>query len=228
MNSDQVTCTSEAQSKAISKITNTNCAIIPTGIQVQQIMTLSRERSTSGVYEIFCPRYLKPNYNIHVIIKAFKQYITKFPDSRLTLMKGSGQYAIEIETLVSSLGLTTSVRFINKMGLSGLVQTYSNSDLVVMIPESDGTPNTALEAMVSKVPVLLGKAAYDETLFSKNWVWRLSENSTKQLLEKLLEIRNSETEFLKKRLTQAQNIVISNASLDRAIDKINSLYANFG
>jgi glycosyltransferase involved in cell wall biosynthesis len=97
-----------------------------------------------------------------------------------------------------------------------------------MIPESDGTPNTALEAMVSKVPVLLGKAAYDETLFSKNWVWRLSENSTKQLLEKLLEIRNSETEFLQKRLTQAQNIVISNASLDRAIDKINSLYANFG
>jgi glycosyltransferase involved in cell wall biosynthesis len=46
-----------------------------------------------------------------------------------------------------------------------LYQTYKDASLVVMTPKSDGTPVSALEAMICKKPVILPPITYDEDLF---------------------------------------------------------------
>ena len=44
-----------------------------------------------------------------------------------------------------------------------------------MIPTSDGTPNSALEAMLCKTPVIDGQANYDELIFNLNTVSKIDK-----------------------------------------------------
>jgi hypothetical protein len=60
-----------------------------------------------------------------------------------------------------------------------------------MTPKTDGTPNSALEAMAAKCPLILGSFKYDEDLFSDSFCHRLSSDSAKELTILIRESLNS-------------------------------------
>jgi trehalose-6-phosphate synthase len=48
-----------------------------------------------------------------------------------------------------------------------LIEEYKQSDLVVMVPHSDGTPNSALETMLCKKPLIMSDLNYQSPLFNE-------------------------------------------------------------
>jgi hypothetical protein len=58
---------------------------------------------------------------------------------------------------------------------------FKLSSLAIMTPKTDGTPNSALEAMAAKCPLILGSFKYDEDLFSERFCHRMKTDSVQEL-----------------------------------------------
>ena len=219
-----ITCTSSAQINVVSKFSNAKNLLIPTGIDFQSILDLKIKRKMTGTFEVFCPRYLKPLYNIEKIIFAFEMFQKTHPDSNLTLIDEKSNYADKMKAIVSSLNLNHKIKFIAKMDFKNLIATYYQSDLVIMIPESDGTPNTALEAMATETPLILGNANYDSSLFPNDLVWRLETNQPENLVKAMTEVKQMSPDDLKNKLGRACTHISAKANLIESISKLEKLY----
>jgi glycosyltransferase involved in cell wall biosynthesis len=219
-----ITCTSSSQLKVISDLTKVKSTVIPTGIDIKGIDALKENREKSEVFEVFCPRYLKPIYNLEKIIGAFQMFQNKWPNSRLTLIEEKSSYGDELKSMVSSLKLEHTIRFIKKMNLDNLIATYNQSDLVIMIPESDGTPNTALEAIATETPLILGAANYDNELFSTEYCWRLKSNKSETLFKAMQEVKQMNPDELSVKLNQAKRNISEKTDLTNSVSKVEQIY----
>jgi len=219
-----VTCTSPAQADVVKSITSTPQQIIATGVDIERIISLKKSRQKSSTYRIFCPRYMKPVYNIDIVVEAFNMLLASYPESELTLIDGNNSYASEVKNLVEKFNITSKVKFLPNLNFEELIEQYCDSDLTVMIPESDGTPNTALESMLCETPLLLGNAPYSENLFSTDWLWKIDQNNPEVLCSKMKELKTLTEDLVLKKVKIAADHVKRNASLTNSIDSIRSIY----
>ena len=107
---------------------------------------------------IFSPRMLAPLYRQYELIEALGRLKDKYPKLCL-LQTGYGQnseYREKCQTLVEELGLSDSVIFMPSLQKEeDLIDLYDQSDVVVMIPGSDGMPSSLIEAWWRKRPVVV-------------------------------------------------------------------------
>ncbi|MFT7611308.1 MAG: hypothetical protein ACI9J3_000251 [Parvicellaceae bacterium] len=221
---DYITCTSTTQAKVICSITKTEYKVIPTGVDIEKINYFRTKKENSAIYKVFCPRYMKPIYNIDKIVEAFHQFISEFPESELTLIDENNAYASTVKKLVANLNLGSKVTFVPKLNLEELIKRYCDSDLTIMIPDSDGTPNTALESMLCETPLIIGSADYNKNLFSTEWLWKIEQNNAVALLEQMLKVKKTRTEEINKKLKMGSEIVKVNASLEDSVNLIALIY----
>src|SRR5690606_24699562 len=83
--------------------------------------------------------------------------------------KGSGDLDYERQ-LIRQMEKMTSVKFefLEKQSQEAIFELYKRASAVVMTPLSDGSPVSAMEAMVCQRPLILGPLDYDQDLFSDN------------------------------------------------------------
>ncbi len=107
---------------------------------------------------ILSPRIPRPFYNIHLIIDAISNVIAQYPQARLVITEYNGDpdYKQELVEQVGKLGINNNVSFVGSLSQSELIDFYSLSDIVVMVPPSDAKPQSLLEAMACETPVVLG------------------------------------------------------------------------
>jgi glycosyltransferase involved in cell wall biosynthesis len=114
---------------------------------------------------IFSPRLAQRFYNHHVVIHALEQIRRQFPQVLLVISEqfGDPTYLRELKTLAEQLHLSQHIRFVGRIPYEEMPLWLNLAKLVVMIPESDGMPNTLLEAMAcGAVPVLRDLPQYRE------------------------------------------------------------------
>jgi len=100
--------------------------------------------------------------------------------------------------------------------------TYHHALVTVMTPLSDGTPNSALEAMTAYSPLVLGNLSYDSDLFD-NTCLRMKSDDISELTS-LLEIAiTNYPEHLKEQAFQRVNNY-GNRNIE--MDKLKELYYN--
>ena len=227
-----ITSTSQKQQEVIKKFIHDERKLIiaRTGVDVNKFIKefelLSRQ--TDDIV-ILSNRILRPMYNIHIIVDAFKLLKDKHPSKKikLVIMKfyASADYLKEIIQQINENGLQKDVMFEESKEGKDLIQFYKNADMVIMIPSSDGTPVSAIEAMLAKKPLVMGNFDYDEDLFNKDTVWKVSSLSPVDICEKITEILNS-TEEKKIKIECAFNLAMNMASLRKEAAKIEDLYKN--
>jgi len=98
-------------------------------------------------------RNFEPIYDIACIIKAFKIIHDRFPEAKLGIA-GSGSLKSELESLVSSLNLNSSVTFYGQVSHTKIQELYSKYDISVNASRVDNLPGTILEAYASGLPVV--------------------------------------------------------------------------
>ena len=106
---------------------------------------------------LFSPRLMQRLYRHERIIQAMPAILKRVPEAVLVLAEHCPDvaYVEELKQLVEQLKLTTQVRFVGSLPYEQMPLWYNLADATVMVPESDGMPNSLLEAMAcGSVPVV--------------------------------------------------------------------------
>ncbi len=121
---------------------------------------------------IFSPRILAPLYRQCELIEAVGRLKDKYPKLCL-LQTGYGQnleYREKCQNLVEDLDLSDNVIFMSPLEKEeALIDLYDQSDVVVMIPQSDGMPSSLIEAWWRKRPVIVSDIYNYEESWNKKF-----------------------------------------------------------
>lgn len=178
-----ITCTSSKQIDKINDLFQVkNSILIKTGVEVEAISKIDKpEFLSSGIKNkkfVFSPRFMSPIYNIHYQIEALalldKSIIEKYV---FVFTKGKLFDAHYYKKQLESLALLKDSIKLNFLVLDYLDQEslwmhLKNAALVLMTPISDGTPNSALETMAAKTPLIISDLPlYDVDLFGNACIY---------------------------------------------------------
>ena len=191
-NAKSITSTSYKQMNVINSFVSDNqkTSVIRTGIDVSKFYSILEIQNKDFENELlfFSPRSMKPIYNIDIIIDAYFEIKDQIPQSKLALINDSpgSPYSESILTKINQLNLTDSIIVLPSQTSDQMIYWYKNSSAVISIPNSDGTPNSVLEAMLAKRNIVIGNYDYDQDLFSN--LNQLNTNSKSNLAAELITI----------------------------------------
>lgn len=224
---DLITCTSAGQIKSIHSIAaNLPVTIIRTGVDIESIQqdtSAYLPASLKGKKYVLFPRNMRPIYNHEFSLKAIsllskdilKQYSFVFVD------KDSSDTDY-VERCIELMKSDTAIDFIflERQSQQSIWQLYKESSLVVMNPLSDGTPVSAMEAMVCRAPLILGSLPYDEDIFG-GVTLILSSWDPNELAVKMSSVLSMNTHVP---VTDAFNRVLEKGNRQTEMKKLHLLY----
>ena len=227
-----ITSTSIKQQNAIHQIVTykKKCLVIRTGVDVSKFTSeLPVIGSSTESIIIFCPRSMKPIYNLELLLSSVELFITNKTDKSINVElriindQPNTAYSDSILELIESKNLGHFVTVLPALSQEQMLVEYLRSSLVIMIPKSDGTPVSAIEAMLSKRPLILGALDYDHDLFNTSTVWKIAEFTAAAISD---EIQNSllSKEGAFSKIKKAYSLALENANVMRSLDKIEGLY----
>ncbi len=193
-NSSAITCTSEGQISKLRALFSLNKKpyLIRTGVNVSEISLLESKILTNlpkGKRIIFLPRYIQPIYRIDMQLEAIKTLPFNIKTKIiLVLIEGKNEDS-DYKNKVLKLLAELNVEFVIYKSLLQMEMwdIFKQSALAIMTPRTDGTPNTALEAMAAKCPLILGNFSYDETLFGDEYCLRMKTDTIEELAKLVMQ-----------------------------------------
>ena len=184
-----VTSTSSGQIKKIEELFHSkNIALIRTGIDVESIISSTDKSQLPPILAnnkfIFSPRFFTPIYNIDIQVEA----ISKLPRNIIekyifVFVRGNNcdsSYSVKIENKLKALANSINLKYKieDYLDQKTLWTYYNFTSLTIMTPTSDGTPNSALEAMAAKCPLIMPDLNYDKDLFENTCLILKGNNAT--------------------------------------------------
>lgn len=142
-----------------------NLAVFRGGLDVRPLRRRWGIAETRRV--IFSPRLARPFYHLDRIMRALPAVREKVPQALLVLTEAFADpdYVTGLRRLAAELGVADHVRFVGAVPFADMPLWYNLADAVVMVPRSDGLPNSLLEAMAcGAVPVLNRLPHYAELI----------------------------------------------------------------
>jgi glycosyltransferase involved in cell wall biosynthesis len=116
---------------------------------------------------IFSPRLAQPFYRHDLVIRAFSVIQKENPRVVLVISEQfpDVEYLCQLRALVSDLNLDDHVRFIGSIPYPDMPLWMNLAHIMIMVPQSDGMPNTLWEAMAcGALPVLNRLPQYAEVI----------------------------------------------------------------
>lgn len=91
-------------------------------------------------------------------------------------------YLAHIEAQLEEMKV--SYLILDNLTQESMWSVFKKASVAIMTPVSDGTPNTALEAMSARCPLILGNLNYDKDLF-EGVSFKLKEDSPEALCQQI-------------------------------------------
>ena len=116
---------------------------------------------------IFSPRLAQPFYRHDIVIRAFSFIQKESPRVVLVISEQfpDFEYLCQLRALVSDLNLDDHVRFIGSIPYPDMPLWMNLAHIMIMVPQSDGMPNTLWEAMAcGALPVINRLPQYAEVI----------------------------------------------------------------
>lgn len=227
LNAEILTSTSFKQKNTIEKFLKKKLPIqiIRTGVNIKQFKPIEN-RSDNEKTIIFSPRSMTPLYNQKTIIEAFEKFSKKCPNSHLRMINNrpDTEYSLQIRDYIVKRNLKNKITLLPELTNEEMNLEYNNADLVVMIPQTDGTPVSALESMLCGTPTLLGAYDYDDDLFNEDYIFQLKKNTAEDLYEKMILIKSLPMESLSQKCSRAQIHIKQKSNRSIEMGKIINLY----
>ena len=198
INADCVTSTSKKQAEKLASIDfRKEVELIKTGVEVEKISNINLNQHLPNQLKdkriIFSPRYMSPVYNMEYQIEAISKLDRNVLENHVfVFIKGIDTEENYYDEVYKSLNKIKGLQFIvlEEVTQIEMWSIMKASELVYMVPKSDGTPNSALECMAAKTPLIIGDLDYNQELFEKSsWIAEL--NSPLSLTAKIENALNS-------------------------------------
>lgn len=166
--------------KATELFNGANLTLVRTGVEVEKInRTDQNELIPDFLREkefVFSPRFMAPIYNIGFQLDAISKLDQKFIE-RFTFVFIRGKqfdeeyYQVQLKRLNQlKEDINLSFHVIDYLDQQSMWMFLKKASLCLMTPISDGTPNSALEAMAAKCPLVISNLNYDKDLFENSCV----------------------------------------------------------
>jgi L-malate glycosyltransferase len=135
--------------------------MIPNAVDVDKFDRASSENSAShdAPTVIYLGR-LQFVKGVDVLLRAWPQVLAR--SSAQLLLAGEGAFREKLEQLASELGIADRVRFLGKT--SEVAELLARGDLLVQPSRQEGLPNSVLEAMAARLPVVATRVSGNEDL----------------------------------------------------------------
>ncbi|HAA10313.1 MAG TPA: hypothetical protein DCE41_00930 [Cytophagales bacterium] len=185
-----VTATSQGQKEGVLKIRKSlKVEIIRTGVNVEQILDQAHPRHPQipeGPYVLF-PRKMTPLYNHELSIEGIKHLPEAIRKKyNWVFVDDDSPHQDYVELIkAQAASVDADVIFLPGQSQSEIFQLYAHTTLVMMHPHSDGTPVSAIEAMLFSKPVVLGPLEYDADLFHEGTVYQMANYSPQAWVNQL-------------------------------------------
>ena len=227
-NLDAITSTSELQKQKIEGIFHLKIKpqLIRTGIPIQDMNKDTSEflpRALRGKKIVFFPRIMKPLYNHEFCLDAIKNLPPAITANYSFVFINSDsedtEYVNKINSIIDTLS-HCQIIFLKSLSQNSIFEVMKHSSLVVMTPLSDGTPNSALEAMALGIPVILPPLPYDNSIF-ENTVTQLTSWNVDELtnaINRTIHYPNFE------QIKDAKETVVKNLDQQLEMDKMDKIY----
>jgi glycosyltransferase involved in cell wall biosynthesis len=176
----------------------------------------------------FDPRAMRPLYNKHLLLEAFRLYINSGGPETVLLLEGNqadNRYLGKLKKRVKKWGFEDIVHFLPLQNQDGMADLYALADVVISVSNSDGFPQSIYEAWAGGRFMILSDLPQFREDFNDGATARLIDISdTHSLVNALLwvaehpEIRRGAAQIGRAR---ARSI----ADKDVEFKKMNRLYA---
>ena len=113
---------------------------------------------------VFCPRIIDPLYNTETVVRAIPEVVREIPGVRFVFSEhmGSHPHIQAMKGLVEELGVGAAAVFVDSIPHELMPLYFNLARVLVSIPDSDGMPQSLLEAMAcGTVPVVAALPQYD-------------------------------------------------------------------
>lgn len=230
-NSDLVTADSNILLKISTDFGAKNTALITFGAEKKKFFKLDKNITREKIgfdkdsFIILSPRALTPLYNIDKIIEAFYDINKKYKNTRLIILdfNTNKEYKNQILNLIGKLDITDKITIMKDLKHDSLNEIYNISDVLVSVPNTDGTPATFFEAMLCGLPIIsINHNSYDEIVTENKDILFINKIDSNLIREKIQDIY---TGFIN------TNIIIKNAfetaeknSFEIQMNKVQLLY----
>ena len=203
-------------------------SVIRMGVNIDQFLNHNLKETKKGNLVLFSNRSMTPLYNIDKIIEAFRIIKNESPELNLKL-KTTDYYKIpdyleKIKKLIKNLGLKEDVEILEAQNTTGLIKYYFDSDIVIMIPSSDGSAVSGTEAMLMKKPLVIGPIEYDQDLYNNETVWRLDDFDPVSIAKTITNILSLPKEEIQIKTEKAFNSAVEHADFQKEVLKLKKLY----
>ncbi|HEX8173580.1 MAG TPA: glycosyltransferase family 4 protein [Pyrinomonadaceae bacterium] len=184
--------------------------------------------SLGGGPVIYSPRAFMPIYNQMSIVEAAHIVLQTRADCRFIFKIRSDHHSAEVEEHVREriheLGIEAAVRIIHDLPYAELPALYALADIIVSVPDFDGTPRSVLEAMAcGAFPVVSDVAALREWITDDENGLFVSAVEPEQIARAVLKALTS-GEMLERAKIKNREIVENRASSKYWVARMEDLY----
>ncbi|HYG04662.1 MAG TPA: glycosyltransferase family 4 protein [Chryseosolibacter sp.] len=222
-----ITATSRAQRERIESLVKTRVHLVRTGIDLTRI---PQKKSPSTHLQsvskpcILMPRSMRPLYYHEFTLQAIQLLDSHIRHSYTFVFVDADTADVSYLEKIKTLTLTVdaSVIFLPSLSNGEMFDLYCNASLVVMNPVSDGSPVSAMEAMVCMAPLILPPLSYDMEIYGGSFFFNEWEpKSLKHEIEKVLMMDQQEIQPILKKNAQ---VIIDNCDINIEMKRIVNLY----
>jgi hypothetical protein len=229
-NADAITSTSSDQLLKLQKefAIDTTQLVVRTGATYVE---LTAEQSDPGYHGlkhkkyVFFPRSMRPIYNHELAIEAISQLPDEIRSSFdfvfINRDSGDQDYVDKIIQLMDD-SPNIKWKFLSTCTHTEMAALYKHASLVVMTPLSDGSPVSAMEAMMYKTPVIMPPLKYDQDLFGEG-IFQFSSWEPSELTQLIIDIL-LEKLTVKDKVEIAYRTVMEKGNFPIELGKVIGLY----
>jgi glycosyltransferase involved in cell wall biosynthesis len=131
-------------------------------------MRAARQRLDLPVHKklILSPRAFEKRCNLHLVAEAFKRMAAENLDPEIVFIGPPNMpgYVEQVKTIIDQAELSGRAHFRFAVGVRDVVWYYQAADVAVSVAGSEGFPNSVLEMLACKTPLVVGRIPQTEEL----------------------------------------------------------------
>jgi glycosyltransferase involved in cell wall biosynthesis len=139
---------------------------------------------------ILSPRLAQRLYNHDLVIRSLPAILRKVPRALLVIPEhfADREYLITLQRSAAELEVSRHVRFVGELPYDQMPLWFNLASAVVMVPASDGMPNSLLEALACGVVPVLHRLPQYEELIRDGTNGRYVDLHEKQVADALIDV----------------------------------------